>query len=400
MKVLHVIPWVSAVRGGPAQEVLQLSPAQGKLGIQSEILSTNDDGPSVLDVPLGRLTQYRGAAVRFFPRWSPPARFLRDFVRSVPLSHWLSAHAQEYDLLHVHGMFNYVSTAAMRLARKQRIPYLNRPHGMLCEWSLRHSAVRKKAYLALAERANLNGSLALTCTAEQEVMEAAPVHLRAPFTVLPCGLSMPARLPEATRRLRERFSLPPDQPIVLFLSRLHPKKGLDLLLSALECMAEMGFTFIMAGSGEADYEAKLRERVQQGPLKDRVLFPGFVEGAEKDLLLQGADVFALTSYSESFAIAALEALAVGLPVLLSREIPLSPLVEKHGLGRVTSLQVAEIASALRDMLRAPRDPMQAERARILVENNFSWDVLARRSIEIYEAALSGKPLPSWELGSV
>ena len=185
MKILHVIPWVSLRRGGPSQEILQLVPAQNQLGVQAEILTTNDDGPGLLEVPLGELTRYRGAPVRFFPRWSPPLGALREFVHSAPLAQWLAAHAHEYDLLHVHGMFNYVSTVGMRIARRLGRPYLNRPHGMLCEWSLRRSALRKKVYLALTERANLNGAMGFTCTAEQEVEEAAPVRLHPPFTVLP-----------------------------------------------------------------------------------------------------------------------------------------------------------------------------------------------------------------------
>lgn len=400
MKVLHVIPWVGLKRGGPSQEILQLVPAQNQLGIQSEIITTNDDGPGLLDVPLGDVTEYRGAPVRFFPRWSPKPSALREFVYCAPLAGWLSAHAHEYDLLHVHGIFNYVSTVGMRIARQQGRPYLNRPHGMLCEWSLRRSALRKKIYLALAERANLNGSLGLTCTAEQEIEEARLVHLRPPSIVLPCGLHLPPLVPNACDRLREKYSLPKDRPIILFLSRLHPKKGLDLLLDALETMTDVDFTFIAAGSGEPDYEKTLRTRVQMGPLAGRVLMPGFAEGADKDLLLQGADIFALTSHSESFAIAVLEAMAVGLPAVISCTIPLASIVIKHGLGVVTNLEPSQIAAALRAQLKKPRDEARATHSRDLVQRNFTWDIIARRSLEVYEAALQKKPLPSWELAAV
>ncbi len=400
MRILHVIPWVSLVRGGPTQEVLDLVPAQNKLGVQAEIATTNDDGPGLLKVPLGELTTYRGAPVRFFPRWSPRVRVLREFIYSAPLSRWLSDQMTGYDLLHVHGMFSYPSTAAMRIARRLRQPYLNRPHGMLCEWSLRRSALRKKLYLALSERANLNGSLGLTCTAEQECAEAEPVGLCPPFIVLPCGLHMPQIIPQARDLLREKYALPKDRPVILFFSRLHPKKGLDLLLDALETMTDLDFTFIAAGSGEPEYENALRARIQRGPLAGRVLMPGFMESADKDLLLQGADVFALTSHSESFAIAALEALAAGTPVVLTPAIPLASIATKHDLGTVTELQADHIASALRAELKRPRDEARATRSRRLVEQNFTWDIIARRSVQVYEAALRKEPLPSWELGNV
>ncbi len=207
-------------------------------------------------------------------------------------------------------------------------------------------------------------------------------------------------IPEARNRLRKKYGLPKNQPIILFLSRLHPKKGLDLLLDALETMMDADFTLIAAGSGEADYESVLRDRIEQGPLAGRVLMTGFVSGTDKDLLLQGSDVFALTSHSESFAIAALEALAVGLPVLLSREIPLVTIVEKHGLGAACDLRAADIAQKLRGLLSQPRDEARAALSRRLVERNFTWDILARRSVEVCEAALQRKPLPSWGLANV
>ncbi len=124
------------------------------------------------------LTSYRGAPVRFFPALvACRSGRLREFIYSrLAWARWLSAHMKDYDLLHVHGMFSYPSTIAMRLARRLGQPYLSRPHGMLCEWSLRHSALRKKIYLGLAERANLEGSLGLTCTAEQECEEARPAR--------------------------------------------------------------------------------------------------------------------------------------------------------------------------------------------------------------------------------
>jgi glycosyltransferase involved in cell wall biosynthesis len=400
MKVLHVIPWVGPVRGGPPQAVLEIVPAQNKLGIQAEIVTTNDNGPGLLDVPLATLTQFQGAPTRFFPRWSPKFRPLRDFVISRPLGQWLRQHMQDYDLVHVHAMFTYPSTMAMCIARRQGIPYINRPLGLLCQWSLRQSPLRKRIFLATMERANLNGSRGLECTAEQEVEEAQPLGLTAPFQVLPFGLHMPAPIPNARRLLREKFHLPAERPVVLFLSRLHPKKGLDLLLDALELMPDLDFTLIAAGSGEQTYEASLRARIQEGPLAGRVILPGFAQGADKDLLFQGADVFALTSHSESFAIAALEALAAGIPAVLTPGVPLASLVKKHQLGAMVEMDAKQIAEALRALLTQGPDAQRSERSRLIVEENFTWEIIAQRSVELYEAVLQKRPLPSWNLESV
>jgi glycosyltransferase involved in cell wall biosynthesis len=254
--------------------------------------------------------------------------------------------------------------------------------------------------MAATERANLNDSRGLTCTAEQEIEEARPLHLRPPSIVLPCGIQFPPLIPDARERLREKYALPKDRRILLFLSRLHPKKGVDLLLDAVEKMDDLDFTLIAAGSGEPGYERSLRARIQTGPLAGRVLMPGFAEGADKDLLLQGSDVFALTSHSESFAIAVLEAMSVGLPSVISSTIPLEAIIKKYELGAVTNLEPSQIATALRAQLQRPPDKARRDFSRDLVRRNFTWDIIARRSLEVYEAALQHKPIPSWELAAV
>jgi glycosyltransferase involved in cell wall biosynthesis len=302
-------------------------------------------------------------------------------------------------LVHVHALFSYASTAAMFICRWKGKPYLNSPHGLLCTWSLQQSASRKRAYLAVIERANLNGSRGLEFATEQEREEAAPLALRAPSFVLPFGLHLPALIPDARRLLRQKYGLPEDSFVILFLSRLHPKKGLDLLLDALETMSDVDFTFIVAGSGEPDYESALRSRIQQSPLSDRVLMTGFASGADKDLLLQGADVFALTSHSESLGIVVLEALAAGVPVVLTPAVPLSPMVREHGLGAVTEMDADKIAATLRNFLQTPRTESDATRAREFVQANFTWDVIARYSSQVYASLLGGQPTISWKAGA-
>lgn len=400
MKVLHVIPSASPVRGGPTQGCVEIVSALRLLGVDAEIACTNDDGPGVLDVPMGELVSHLGAPTRFFPKWMPKTSALREFTFSASFTSWLWKHIEDYDLIHVHAMFSYTSTVAMWMARNRGVPYINRPLGLLCTWSLQQSAARKRWYLALMEKANLNGSAGLEYTAEQERDEASPLKLTAPPFVLPFGLHVPSIIPNARRILRENFGLPADKPVVLFLSRLHPKKGLDILMDALATMTDTDFALVVAGSGEAAYEAELRERAANGPLNGRVIFAGFAKGDFKQVLLQGSDVFGLTSHSESFAIAALEAMSVGLPVVLTPGVPLASLVENHQLGYSVPLDHLEIATALKKALNKPPTEAQRQNARSLVENNFAWEVIGKRCHEVYEAVLQHETLPSFELSKV
>ena len=157
---------------GPTEAVLGTVRALNDRGVCAEIVTTNDNGMGLLDVPFGQCTEHAGVPIRFFPRFDSPFEVIREFAFSASLTRWLERHLADYDLLHVHAFFSYASTAAMLMARRKRIPYLVRPLGLLCEWSLRQSAWRKNAYLAFVERSNLDHSAGLEYTAEQELHEA------------------------------------------------------------------------------------------------------------------------------------------------------------------------------------------------------------------------------------
>ena len=392
MRVLHIIPSVGLVRGGPSLAVLAMVKALQYQGIKAEIATTNDNGTDLLNVSLQQCIEYEQVPVWFFCRFSPNIKFIREYAFSSQLTTWLWHNISNYDIVHIHAIFSYPSTVAMAIARLKKVPYIVQPHGLLCKWSLQQKSCKKQIYLKLIEQANLNGSQALHFTSQQEQQEANVLELKAPYFILPLGIFPSTPVYNARKRLRQLFNIPPDEPIILFLSRLHPKKGLDYLIPALS-KSNHRFTFILAGSGSPEYEAQIKSLVFSTNLHNSTLLVGFVQGEFKDLLIQGSDLFVLTSRSESFGIVVLEALIAGLPLLITPGVALAPIIKQHQVGYVTELDVSAISCTLDEFLtntQAAKD--MGERGRQLVFEKYTWEQIASQMQQIYTNILQQKAI--------
>lgn len=396
MKVLHIIPSVAPVRGGPSQAILQLVHALKSRNLDVEIATTNDNGADLLNVPLQQRINYQQVPVWFFPRFSPKISSFREFAFSSQLTKWLSQNISNYNILHVHAIFSYPSTAAMTIAQRQKVPYIIRCIDQLSEWSLQQGAQKKQIYLNLIESSNLKGSSALHFTSFKEQQEAAKLNLKSPSFILPNGFSPSLNLIDARQRLRQFLGVSNDEKIILFMSRLHPKKGLEYLIPALGKLSHQNFTFVLAGNGTPEYEAEIDLLLLSAGIHKRTYRLGFVAGEMKDLLLQGADMFALTSHSENFGIAVLEAMAAGLPVIITPGVALADFVQQYQLGYITELNIDAIASSIEFFLNYPEiSKKMGDRARQLVLEKYTWQQISANLLEIYTAILQQKPIPNF-----
>ncbi|WP_414568107.1 glycosyltransferase [Nostoc sp. CCY 9925] len=396
MKILHVIPSITKVRGGTSQAVLDMVKALQIINVNAEIATTNDDGDNLLDVPLGKRIQYNHVAVWFFHRFSPNIKAVREYAFTGELTQWLWQNISQYELLHIHALFSYPSTIAMAIARIKNVPYIVTPHGLLCEWSLQQSTRKKQTYLRLIEQANLDSSQTIHFTSEKEQQEVSLLGLHKPNFVLPLGISLPSKISDARQRLRQQFNIPQDEPVILFLSRLHYKKGLEYLIPALSKLTHHRFTFILAGNGTPDYEAQIESLLVKSGLRDRTLVVGFVEGQTKDILMQGSDLFVLTSHSENFAVSVLESLAVGVPVLVTPGVALASVVKQNQLGYVPDLDIAAIAQALEHYFNNTQTAQKmGERARQLISEKYTLEKTALQMQQIYQTVLQKEFLPTF-----
>ena len=395
MKVLHVIPSVSPTLGGPTQAVLNLVKALRECGVDAEIATTNHNGSALLDVPLNQRIEYEQVPVWFLPRFSPP---MKEFIFSAELTRWLWHHIRDYNLLNTHYIFSYASTCAGAIARREGIPYLVRTIGQLTPWALAQSRLKKQIYTFLIERHNLNCAAAIHCTSVGEAEDVRNFGIKTPTLTLPLGVNQTPELPEAKQKLHALYDIPPQTAIVLFLSRLHYKKRPDLLFRALSQLdVHKGkFHLILAGSGESDYVSYLKNLAASLGLSACTSFAGFVAGEDKELLLQGSDIFVLPSFSENFGIAVAEAMAAGLPAIVTPGVQIAPEIAAAKAGLVVEGKVDALSRAISQLLTFPELGRQlGENGKRLVTHRYSWNAIAENLASVYTAIIEGKTLPEY-----
>ena len=401
MRILQIIPSISLVYGGPSQMVLGLSAALAAKNIDVTIITTDsngDIGQLPLDVPLNEPIQQNGYQIIYF-RCYP----WRRYKFSLSLLQWLNANAREFDLAHIHALFSPVTTFAATIARYRHLPYIIRPCGMLDPADLQKKKHLKQIYATLLERPNLAGAAAIHFTSKEEAKiserfgldftDKMPVPRDLDFTgkmPVPRDLVIPLGVTAGLfpKRLRES-----QAPIILFMSRIEPKKGLDLLIPALESILESGitFNFILAGSNpqDAEYETQIKIKIHNSSLAKHTTITGFVSGDLKLELLTKADLFVLPSYYENFGIAVAEAMAAGVPVAISDRIHIAEDIQQAEAGWVGPLEVGAIANSIKSALLNPQERQRRGlNGQEYAKKHYNWEAIAQQTIDAYQQILS------------
>ncbi|MGB3767821.1 MAG: hormogonium polysaccharide biosynthesis glycosyltransferase HpsP [Phormidesmis sp.] len=399
LKILQIVPSISLVYGGPSQMVKGLSAAlaQQDCIAQVTVLTTDANGDideSPLAVPLGKPVPQDGYEIIYF-RCSP----FRRYKFSPTLLSWLWQNAKHYDIAHIHALFSPVSTAAAAVCRQQQLPYIMRPLGTLDPADLQKKKRVKQLYAALLEKPNLAGAAAIHFTSRQESKVSERFGTHAPSLIIPLGVTPPA-LPErslAKAAIHQQFNIPPERPIVLFMSRIDPKKGFDLLLPALEQLHQQQcpFHLLLCGTNPQDraYETSIRAQIAASSWADQATLNGFVSGELKAQILSAADVFVLPSYYENFGIAVAEAMAAQIPVVISDQVHIWPEIQSSRAGWVVPTETVALTNALKTALSDRKERQQrGENARQCAIENYSWQAIAQQITHSYQAILgSAKP---------
>lgn len=386
MKVLHVIPSLGPLRGGPSLALPRMASGLVGAGVEVHIATTDDNGTGHLGVPLETPITEHGVTTYYFHRQSA------IYTVSLPLKRWLQQHARDYDLLHIHSLFSYSSTVAGGCAQRAGVPYIVRTLGHLNRWGMTgRRRLIKQTSLHFIENRLLNGAALVHYTSEQEKVEAAESGIHAPCCVLPLGIehrilqqqidcaAFLAKYPQ----LNGRF-------LFLFLSRLHAKKGIDLLLPAFGELHRKHpqTTLVLAGDGDNVFVKALYAQINDLGLNDAVVLTGFVDGQDKLMALHLANAFVLPSYSENFANAVVEAMAVGLPIIVSDQVGVADAVRQGEAGLVVPCRVAELHDALEKLVGdANLREKLGRNGQRLVKDRFSIEATTRALVAQYETIL-------------
>lgn len=377
MRVCHFISGLDPINGGPAVAMAGLAPAQVRAGLDVTVAATWVDrsGEEAAE-------RMRGAGVNV--RLLGPCR--NPMSRHPDLPRFVDELMAGCDVVHIHALFEEIQHQAARAAQRRRVPYVVRPCGMLDPWSLSQGRWKKKLYLAMRLRRNLNRAAALHFTAGLERDLTKPLKLKAAALVEPNGVNLQEfQLLPPTGTFRGRFPELAGKKVVLFLSRIHPKKGLDLLIPAFARADVPGAVLVIAGPDAEGYGPTVRKMIAESGAADRIVMVGPQYGADRVAALSDADVFVLPSYSENFGIAVVEALAAGRPVIISDQVNIHEEITAAGVGMVISLNVDRLAGELKRWLGDEGLRRSAsEKARPFVWGTYDWDQIARHWVGHYE----------------
>jgi glycosyltransferase involved in cell wall biosynthesis len=390
LKILHVVPaYYPAVRyGGPIRSVHGLAAAVARRGHDVHVYTTSVDGETDLDVRLGQPVDLDGVSVHYF---RVPA--LRRLYWSPSLGKQLRESIADFDIVHLHSVFLWPTWAAARAAARVGVPYITAPRGMLVrEMIQRKSRWLKSVWITLIERSTFIRAAGVHVTAELEGQELSTFGWRLPeVTWIPNGVDWPA---EHSPRSAGPFAGLPAR-YVLFLSRISWKKGLDRLITAWQWVPQM--PLVIAGNDDEGYRPKLEALARTLGIAERVHFTGPVTDSQKWALYQEAQLFVLPSYSENFGNVVAEAMAMGCPVVVSREVGIAALVEASEAGVVADCSPARLAKVINDLLAdSSRRSEMGLRGREAARAGLSWDGVAAQMEDFYLRA-SNKCVPGTTL---
>lgn len=388
MRILHVvyscIP--TEFRGGVSKVAFSLARAQAALGHDVSIFATNYNSSVPIDVPFNQVVVCDDVQIRYFPvedaRW----------FRSTAMRRQLRQEAGGYEVLHGHNTFLALNRYAMDASQAGNTRLFYHVHGALDPVVVRKGRLkkwRKLAYIRLVEKRHYQTADGLFALSAMEAQQIRSYGITTPIHVMPNGVDAVVPAAQSEARFRQRFSLSPGDPLVLYLGRIVPKKGVHLLLTAFAQVwtAFPAARLVIAGNAAQDpaYFQRLQQLVAQEGMEGAVIWAGFLDEQEKAAAFAAATIFSHVTESEGMPIAALEAMAAGTPTIVSPGCNLGDAV-KAGAVLESPYDVSGVRNAMESLLISePTRRTMSRLARQFAQQHHAWSTIAAQITDAYTA---------------
>lgn len=391
IKVLHVVPWFTVRAGGAVVVVADAAEALTEVGVKSQVVATNLSDPWSLRGarPVSREElpgNHECLDVRLFDSRQP-----RRFAYSPALAQYVSENAGQFDVIHIHSLWLYPQLAAYRTATRLGVPYIVSPHGALDPFLRRHGRFRKACMSALWQNRMLSRADVVHLTTDDEDRLISDVVENTSRVVAPIGVDTEAfRRPGDSARFRDRFLGGDRSQLVLFLGRITRKKGLDVLIRAVAepDVSETGAHLAIVGPDDEGLGSGLQALASRLGVADRVTFTGPLYGEGRRDALAAATVWALPSHSENFGIAVVEALASGLPTVISPQVNIADEISSAGAARVARPVPAEFSAAIGGLLVDATARAELSECARRFSRRFDWENVAPGLRDMYDLAIA------------
>ncbi len=392
MNILILVPALGSVYGGPSKSVVELAQAVGRQGLSIDVVTTNANGSSKLDVQLNTWIDEKYYRIKYFSYWG-----WGDYKLSWSLAKWLFEHISDYDLVNTNAIFSLTNFPAYWACRQRQVPHIITPRGMLEPWALSYRAWKKRIYYNFLEKPALQNAKLIHMLASTEAEQIKGLNLKTPITIAPNGIHREnfEKLPNP-ELLYQRFPDTRNKTLVLFLGRIDPKKGLDLLATAFgKVHAQFPQThLIIAGPDNTGFLATAKNYFANVDCSEAVTFTGMLTGSLKYAALAAAKIYVAPSYSEGFSMSVLEGMASGLPCVITTGCNF-PEAANANAAHVVDIDADAITDALKQCLQSPQEAREmGTRARQLIFEHYTWNSIAKKLIQVYTAIIKNQSIPT------
>ena len=372
--------------GGTPRVTLSLAQALQSVGQEVLVLTTNANSETELNVPVGVETAFEDVPVVYFPR-----RLLKSYFYAPDLITTLRKVGPHFDIGLVKGAWTYVNVAVSSALASMDIPYCLYPEGTVDPWAMSYHGTRKRLYWSLVEKRNFLKAAGFVAASAKEEQQLRSLGFAQPIAIVPNAAVISENGVTDDVSPETYFPSVKGKRILLFMARLHPKKGLERLLHAFS-LVHIDFPdvlLVVIGSGEAQYEAQLKGMSESLGIGGKVIFTGFLTGDRMTSLLRHAYLFVLPSYSEGMPLAVQNALTYGVPVIISDACNM-PEIGEYGAGVILGggFESRDLADVLSNLLNGGHARnMMAQQSQRLVAERYSLEAVGRRTADFCSSLL-------------